>query len=275
MTKETMDNCEEKTVELQGIDDYEKGIVIDASCVTSKELEDLMANLKTADRKIILTSVTIRELENMQKFRDIVAYDARHILAVAAENPDKFQAVIIDEKLETPDDCIIKYCADNKNRVILLTSDKTMTLKARAYGVQTQYVKKVKRSRTEQHMNPNIASQINPYRGGQDTTLKIAQKEGKDFVIKDFNSAFKSVLVISGGYEYTHGPRKLKMGDDVYIATKQADSVYFSHYEITSLSEVCNCQLIYSKRIYNRERVLRLPKKYKSFMGSFRRRHDL
>lgn len=266
MTKETMDNCEEKTVELQGIDDYERGVVIDASSVKSKELEELLNNLETADRKIILTSVTIRELENMQKFRDAVAYEARHLLAVAAENPDNFCSVIIDETLEIPDDCIIKYCADNKNRVVLLTSDKTMTLKARAYGVQTQYAK-INRNKVE--------SQLDLHTGNQDTTLKIAKKVGEDLVIKDFNSAFKSVLVISGGYEYIHGPRKLKIGDDVYVATKQADSVYFSHYEITSLAEVCNCQLIYSKRIYNRERVLRLPKKYKSFIGSFRRRHDL
>ena len=40
-----------------------------------------------------------------------------------------FECVVIDETLETPDDCIIKYCAGNKSNVILFTADKTMDLK--------------------------------------------------------------------------------------------------------------------------------------------------
>ena len=55
-----------------------------------------------------------------------------------------FECVVIDETLETPDDCIIKYCAGNKSNVILFTADKTMDLKARAFGVKTKFFKQPK-----------------------------------------------------------------------------------------------------------------------------------
>ena len=133
-----------KAVQLEETVDFDAGFVIDASITGIEELKDVLSKLCVTKAKIILTSVTIKELEKMQKFHDVEAVDARHILAMAAENQNSFHTVLIDETLETPDDCIIKYCADHKDKVALLTSDKTMALKARMYGVQTQYFKQRK-----------------------------------------------------------------------------------------------------------------------------------
>lgn len=63
------------------------------------------------------------------------------IIKNTAENLNSFETVLINETLDTPDDCIIKYCADHKESVTLLTSDKTMALKARMYSVQVHYFK--------------------------------------------------------------------------------------------------------------------------------------
>lgn len=260
-----MENPKVESKEIQpketaAVDNY---FVIDASITGIEDLKEILSKHCVANSKIILTSVTIKELEKLQKFNDIQAIDACNIMNMSIENPNNFQSVLIDESLETPDDCIIKYCADNKDRVTLLTSDKGMVLKARMYGVQTQYLKQTLK------VNP-----VSSY--SRKTTLLHVRKIGGQLFISDFNTDCRSILLISKGLEYTEGVHKLKIGDEVYIATKKPDYMTFAHYHITSLSTENNCNLIYSKRIYNVSKISDLPKEgYKSFMRDFLRRHDL
>lgn len=248
--------------------DFEAGFLIDASIADIQESENILSKLSATQIKIILTSVTIKELEKMQKFHDIDAMGARHILEMAAENPDSFHTVLIDETLETPDDCIIKYCEDHKSKVTLLTSDKAMALKARMYGIQTQYFKKAKKTFP--------ATQPMAHSKRRKLTLYDAKKEGDKLFITNFNDAYKSIMVISNGLEYTEGVYQLKIGDDVYLATKKTNYITFAHYQITSLDAENNCILIYYKRIYNVAQISNLQKAaYKFFMRDFNRRHDL
>ena len=82
-------------------------------------------------------------------------------------------------------------------------------------------------------------------------------------------------MLISNGLEYTDGEHALKIGDDIYLATKKPEYMTFAHYQITSLSAENNCKLIYSKRIYKAAEILNLPKAgYKSFMRAFKHRHS-
>lgn len=248
---------------------FEAGFVIDASITGIEKLENVLSNIRETNAKIILTSVTIKELEKMQKFHDIDAMDARRILAMAAENQKDFHTVLIDENLETPDDCIIKYCADHKDKVTLLTSDKTMALKARMYGVRTQYFKQKKNT-------GHTTVQPRAYHYDRRRTLLAARKVGDKLFLTDFNNDYRSILLISDGLEYTDGVHTLKIGDEVYLATKKLEYMTFAHYQITSLAAENNCKLIYSKRVYNAAGILNMPKAgYKSFMRDFKRRHDL
>ena len=238
------------------VNNEEAGFVIDASITGIEEFENLLSNL-WAKAKIILTSVTIRELDKMQKFDDRKAVNARIILRMAAENQNHFHTVLIDETLETPDDCIVKYCADCKDKVVLFTSDKVMTLKARMYGVRTQYLRRKPKEKCNQ-------------------TLRIAKKEGEKLCINYSNTSYKSILVISDGVEHNNGKYELKIGDDVYIATNKQEYITFAHYRITSLSEVNNCELVYSKRIFNEIQIMDLPDpRYKNFVQEFKRRINL
>lgn len=206
----------------------------------------------------------------MQKFHDVDAMDARHILAMAAENQNSFHTVLIDETLDTPDDCIIKYCADHKDKITLLTSDKTMALKARMYGVQTQYFKQRKSS------NPRtITTHPVEYQCDRKNTLLTAKKVGSQLLISDMNTEYRSILLISNGIEYTDGVHALQIGDEIYLATKKPEYMTFAHYQITSLSAENNCKLIFSKRIYKLAEILNLPKAgYKSFMREFKLKHS-
>lgn len=246
-----------KAVQPEKNSDLDAGFVIDASIAGIENLENILSNLCEKNERIILTSITIKELERMQKYNDIDAMNARHILAMAAENNNNFHAVLIDETIETPDDCIIKYCTDHKDTITLLTSDKTMALKARMYGVQTQYFK---------HEKNNTNQPMKKYKR---TTLLTARKIGKQLIINinNFTNNYRSILVISNGIEYTTGVCELKIGDDVYLATKKPGYLTFAHYQIISLSAEDNCNLIYYNRIHEEKEILDLPKAgYKSFM---------
>ena len=120
----------------------EKQYVIDASITGTENFREIFSKLHSKSSKIILTSITIRELDMIQHFRnDNSARNARNILSTAAkdENSESFSCIQISEDKELADDNIISYCNSNKNAVILATADKVMALKARMYGIQTEY----------------------------------------------------------------------------------------------------------------------------------------
>lgn len=242
------------------------GYVIDASITGIENLKEILSKICLTKAKIILTSITVKELAQMQKFDDIDGKDACYILALAAENNTTFKSVLIDETLDTPDDCIVKYCADNKENVTLLTSDKEMALKARMYSVQVHYFKQTqahKNAKTILHANTKIR------------TLIPARRVGKQLLIPNLQRQNQSIRIVSNGIEYNEGSKELNVGDDVFIATKKEEYSTFVHYHIISLYAENNCEQIYSKRFYDYD-DLDLPEaRYKSFMKDFKKRQGL
>ncbi len=244
----------------------ESGFVIDASITGIENLYDILNEILFSESKIVLTSITIQELDKMQKFNDTDGIDARKILGMAAENPEGFYCVQIDETAETHDDCIIKYCADNKENVILLTSDKTMALKARIYGVKTRFLKQT-------IITPSNFTYNNA--GLKVYTLYAARKFEGTLCISTFTTDYRSILVLSNGMEYKDGVYELNMGDDVYVSTKKDGYLTFAHYHIISLEAKNNCTLTFSKRVHNATEISDLPlASYKAFMREFRCKVD-
>lgn len=242
-----------------------EGYVVDASITGIKSLQDDISKICATNSKIILTSITIKELERMQKFNDFEGINARHILALAAENYTSFETVLIDETFDTPDDCIVHYCAENKNHVTLLTSDKTMVLTARMYGVQVHYLKQYSPS------NNNLVKQSN----SKISTLFPARRIANKLLLSGFHTNTMSICIYSDGIEYTEGIKELKIGDDVFIATKKLDYITFAHYKMISLYAENNCELIYSQRFYDYNDI-DVPKvEYATFLKDFKCRHNL
>lgn len=233
---------------------FESGYVIDASICGSVFLMERISEICKKGDKIILTSITISELEALQKINDNAGIDARHILAMAAENEEDFIPVLIDETSKTPDDCIVKYCAEHKEQVTLMTADKTMALKARMYGVKTKYLKQI----------DNVC------------TLFVAKRIKNQLCISDFNTEFRSIEVISSGLKVNYGIFNLKPGDDVYLVTRKAGYLTFAHYQMISVADENNCMLVYSARIYEPEEISDLPNaEYRRMVQDFRQRISL
>ena len=256
------------------------GFVIDASISGVENIKERLLKICNTNKKIILTSITIRELENLQKSITLQGKDARYFLALAAENPKSFVSQLIDETIDSPDDCITKYWADNKDKFILLTSDKTMALKARMYGVEVQYFKKTNKQTNSKVETADTNANLVPTSTLASTnsnirTLFPAKKIGNKLMLSDFHTDTRSIRVYSDKYLYNNGTRELKIGDNVFIASKKDDCITFAHYKMISVEATNNCELIFSRRIYDYSKP-DLPKIiYKKFFNDFLRRHDL
>lgn len=270
------DNSEKEKVNNEKNEKVEVSYVIDASITGTKEGEAFFNSLHREPKKVILTTVTITELDKLKNFHDEHGKRARRIMSMAQENPNIFNYVLIDESYSTPDECIIRYCANNKEKVVLLTGDVAMCLKAQAYGVKTQYFKQETVEQPTYVMPTTNLNSTKMSALGKVTTLYAARRlhNGK-LCIMDFNNSFRSIMIESiDGKEYTDGNYELRVGDEVYMATKKDSYVAFAHYQIKNLLDEDNCILIFSRRIYNSEDIPMLPKaKYKSFMRDFKRRH--
>ena len=242
------------------------GYVIDASITGFKNLKEILSKICLTEEKIILTSITIKELEKLQTLKDKVkSRDARYILALAAENPKNFESVLIDETLDTPDNCIVKYCADNAEKVTLLTADKTMALNARMYGVKAEYFKHTY----------NSSSNTNQPTNSRIRTLIPARRIGSQLLVSNFHTNNLSICIRSNGKEYNDGIRELHVGDDVFISSKKVDYITFAHYKMISTYAEDNCELVFSKRFYDYNDLDVPNQDYKLFLEDFKIKHNL
>lgn len=249
-----------------------KKYVIDASIVGTEDIIQKINEICGQENTIVLTSVTIKELEKLQKINDDAGWNAKRILALAAKDSKEshFETILIDETFGIPDDQIVKYCADNKNSVKLLTCDKAMSLKARMYGVEAIYFEHSRKKQSDvmtKTTNPVVKRIM---------TLTPAKLIDGKLVIDNFQSEKMSIRVYSDGLEFNDGTIKLHIGDDVFLSSRKDNYVTFAHYRIIALKEKDNCELIYSGRFYDYFNTIRVNNPaYKKFINEFRYRHDI
>lgn len=245
------------------------GFVVDASISGVKDvnvlLDDISKQIDGTDDRIILTNVTIDELDRLQKRRINHSDNARAILSAATddESHSHYMPVEIDTSFNLADDCILHYCEKHRRSVILLTADKGMTLKAEPKRIATYFFDLSK------EQDDNQRSSI--------TTLYPTKKvDGNLYLTPNFNSVTTEFCVISNGTKLKvlkmYGSQELHIGDDVLIAKykKEKGFVSLSHFRIISLFEEENAELIYTTRIYNSDDVSHLDAFYRSFIEDFR-----
>ncbi|MDD3303678.1 MAG: hypothetical protein PHP54_02035 [Clostridia bacterium] len=257
------------------VDDTENGkkYVIDASISGVDSILEFISNRINEGHKIVFTSVSIHEFTKLQLGNDQSGFDARHILNSAAENPDNFETVLIDENYESPDDCIIQYCAKEKENVVLLTSDKNMALRARCLDVEVQFLKKA--TKTSAPIPPPKRYFDNNKHQISLCTLYPAFFAYGQLIINEFTTSTRAIAVWSGNSIYTNGTKQLMIGDDVLVASKKLNYITFAHYKVKYIRPQDNCEFIYSARVYNKEDVKHLNKDYKSFVNDFKIKCDL
>ena len=231
-------------------------IVIDTSVAGVQDIEKILEQEKS---KVVLTQVVIKELARLQGIDDIYAMRARHLLAMPADNEEKFVHELISEEYETPDKCILEYCLKNKDDVILYTADKEMFNFAKVYNIPVKLFKALPRTDT--------------YYSKRAITFDGIEKIGKDLIIDldGINNKYRKVRVISDGKEYDTGIVNLKIGDQILLASSKKEGyVAFAHYKIISVWAKNHCDLIFSRRLYDLSK-LEFNHIYKSFLRDFKR----
>lgn len=250
-----------QNLDIQGNENNIAGFVIDTSICGIQNQRELFERLiEACDKsglKIILTTVTIDELDLLQKRNIENSQNARNILNSAVNDSLHFKAIEVDKEFALADDCILNFCNEHKKSVALLTADKAMYLKANAKGIQTCYF----------YPPPYIQ---NPIR-----TLYYTKKEGDRLLIAPtFDPISTAVRIVSDTFEYdilkSREPYELHIGDNVFIAKSKKNYVSFYHFRMISLNDTINCIVKYHKRIYSMYDIELLPQgNYKSFINDF------
>ena len=246
------------------------GFVIDTSICgidNPKALfEELISSIDGTNRKIILTNVTIDELDKLQKRSVENSENARAILTAASNDKEHshYLSVKIDTFFELADDCILNFCEIHKDSVVLLTADKAMYLKAQAMSIETRFYKS--------HWQPKVKSNL--------LTLYPTERDCEKLLLTtNFNPFFTAFRVRSKGIEYdvskSTGPKELHVGDDVLIAKNKGNYILLTHFRVVSLYESDNCELVYKKRIYSSQDVNQLDAFYKSFIKDFKHSRNI
>lgn len=240
--------------------------VLDASITSVKNVRALLRKFceepDLSGFKIILTSVTIRELQMLQKGNDSDGQDARFILNQAIDHGNTYQLVEISEDESSPDNCIIKYCVEHKDDVVLLTSDKEMALNAKMKHAQVLFFKQADdRCSGREH--------------GSIVSLYPVRRIGEQLFTGELQASRRSMMVISqDGSEHSRGICELHVGDDVLIASLRDDCIVFVHYKVISLNDVDNAQTVYNKRYYGTDVIDELEdERYRRFLKEFIRKH--
>lgn len=252
------DDDEENNKILEHIKKSKKNIVIDASITYVPSIGIQLDAILVNSQKIILTDITIKKLDKIKKYIDFSAFNAKHILNLAAEDmKSKFIAVTIDKSAGSPEDCIINYCKENKDKVILLTADKVMANNAHLHNVETIFL--------------DSLTNINTSPKKRIVTLRFLKKVGDKLLVSDFSNNSSNILLISDGIYYNEcSYMRLNIGDHIYFSSIKDECITFADYEIISLAATDHAALLYTRRIYNKAGIEDLPKlSYKIFIKDF------
>lgn len=243
------------------------GFVIDTSICGIDNPKALFERLvKLSDStdcksKIILTTVTIDELDSLQKRSVENSANARAILTAATNDSKHYLSVKINTSYRLADDCVLHFCSRHKSSVTLLTADKAMYLKARAMFIDACYIKSV---------NKHVG-----YNQSTIRTLRPTKKSGEKLLLtSNFDPISNAMRVLSDGLEYDiskmRKPYELHIGDDVLVAKKKDTYISFYHFKMISVYEQENCEIVYYKQIYSSKDISNLPKaSYKNFIKDF------
>lgn len=238
-----------------------KKIVLDTSVVGTYEINMILEEAKREEIKVVLTTVTIRELKKLRDNDDEQGRDAKFISGEAARDIQGYEEVLIDENGESPDDCIIRYCEENKENVILYSADVEMVLLARAHHIEVYILTKI----------PNKTNNVQKL-----VTLAQLRPINDGIYITEYKNSNQLICIYRGDLKFTDGARRLMLNDDIFIANKAVGYFSFTHWQVVNENAENNCRRVYYKRFYNYQELEfpeELTKKalYMDFMKNFRK----
>lgn len=226
-------------------------IVLDTSAINIPNIMDVLNDFIKENKKIVLTSTVISELDKMQQINDSLGNKAKFLLSAAANNPVNYKPVLIVETENCADDNIIRFCIENRSRVTLITSDKIMALHARMLDVEVSFFK--------QDFGNNNLKTLYGTKVINDT-LYLSQSKNPDIHVAVW--AETSIILAPAMYE-------LEVGNEIFILNTANSKSSFNHFKMVNLNSSENCELVYSAEFTNKSSLYSVDKRYENFLKRF------
>ncbi len=224
--------------------------VLDASFCGCYNFKQEFKKIIDSSKKIILTDITIRELKKIQtQASNKTSEHARNILDCALLYKQKFICEKIN-KLDSPDNSIIRFCSEHKSRVELMTCDKEMALLAEAEDVKVEC-----------------------FEGFGDKKVfldKIVDLNWRGYV-EQFEYSNKFVMIKNhiNGENIFSGEYKITPGDEIFIIYDKKGNYEFEHYMIPA-NQTQKAMLVYRVVIWSEEEASNLKRKdYRRFVRNY------
>lgn len=245
-------------------------VMLDTSISDTEDIFHILETYAKEGKKLALTDVVLEELANLQKSNTKQAAAAREFLYIIMDNLSSFELFKVKHEMkenETVDEAVIEFCIKLKNKVLLLTSDKEMFIKAMLQKVNTRYLSKNPEEREKKIFDlrkrknkKNIVEFID-----------ILIQDGKAIYV-DKNRNNQYIRVFSRNKEEKQGRAiALEKGDHIFMCTAKEEYMTFADYEIYDTT-VNTVNMKYNYRIYGCDSVISLVQpEYKKFAEHARR----
>ena len=219
-------------------------IVFDASVCGSEKFELLLSNLIFEGMKIILTDLTLREVNKLTKLDTESGNNARHLLRTARNYRSNFILTRINQEHSNPDDNLLEYCQKNKDTVILYSVDNEMCLQAMIRGINVQSLK--------------------PYYPIVRTDL--VKHEDYDYVLrKPFR--YERIQILDNMW-HIKSSTLVNKGDIILHARIDWECVHFWAYQVVRLGKYIEFYKLYSGRFFDQVQLNFVDEQYRSFISS-------
>ena len=110
--------------------------VLDNSVIGKMAILEFISELIEKDEKIVITCLFIKGLEESLKENLSFSKIATELLSIIAEDEEHFEVVKVDEEEKYVDDCIMAYCCESLEKVVLVVGNGLRATKSRLYEVK-------------------------------------------------------------------------------------------------------------------------------------------
>ena len=268
VVKDVEDKKEKTIVENRIITRY----VLDNSIIGKMTLFSFISELIDKDEIIVITSLFIKGLEEVLKQNTPFSKKATELLELVAQDEKHFEVVKVDEEERYVDDCVLAYCCESLEKVVLVVGNGLRATKSRAYKIHYIFLNEEKESIENEE---KVVNEKKEPKKEKLYTLSFIEKLSDELVIVDFRTVSQYICLYSKDKIYNDGIRVLHVGDEILVATKKPKYINFYHYKVCELTEKEHCLQLYHKKIYNMDRLKISSTWYKDFLKECKRIFDL
>lgn len=250
--------------------------VLDNSVIGKNGILKFISELIEKDEIIVITSLFVKGLEEVLKEKTSFSDIAIQIFSMITEDEEHFEVIEVDEEEKHVDDCIMAYCCESKEKVVVVVGSVSRAAKSRLYEVKyIFFTEHIESSKSHEECEAQKEKQKVDDKKEKFYTLSFINKISEELIISEFKTENQYICLYTKDKIYNDGIRVLQLGDEILVATRKPKYINFCHYRVCKLTEKENCLQLYHKKIYNMNHLKISSTWYKDFLKDFKKIFDL